>query len=327
MKAISLWQPWASLMASGAKRIETRDWAPRGLRAGQLVAIHAAKQWTGEQQATCAAEPFARALAEARERGLWSSAPPLGGVVAIARFHGAYPTDDHAPGGFDYSQMSNEEYAFGNYTPGRYGWLFTEVRPVALIPARGQQGLFEWEAPREIASLYQGPLDAMAPGWIERLLRSAPSAPSAPESVESTDPLHPTRVVHCRRDAFDIYIGRPMPRYPELKPTGWGNPFKDALQTTAGWQSAVDRYRTWILEQPQLLARLAELRGKRLGCWCAPAGGLPGELHGQVCHGEVLAALADRWCAVCGSLESPAHVRRHLQEAAAPAAASAEAQP
>jgi hypothetical protein len=41
VKAISLWQPWASFIASGAKRIETRSWATsyRG-----PIAIHAAKR-------------------------------------------------------------------------------------------------------------------------------------------------------------------------------------------------------------------------------------------------------------------------------------------
>lgn len=41
MKAISLWQPWATLIATGAKQIETRSWATsyRG-----PIAIHAAKR-------------------------------------------------------------------------------------------------------------------------------------------------------------------------------------------------------------------------------------------------------------------------------------------
>lgn len=103
----------------------------------------------------------------------------------------------------------------------------------------------------------------------------------------------PTRVVHVRRDPdFDVYIGRPMPRFPELRATGWGNPFT-AKNLPEGYDNAVDAHRDWIQTQPQLLARLPELRGKRLGCWCAPKGGLPGNLHGITCHGEILAALAD----------------------------------
>lgn len=43
MKALSLWQPWATLMAYGLKRVETRSWAIR--HRGPLL-IHAAKKWT-----------------------------------------------------------------------------------------------------------------------------------------------------------------------------------------------------------------------------------------------------------------------------------------
>jgi len=60
-----------------------------------------------------------------------------------------------------------------------------------------------------------------------------------------------------------------------------------------GGEGAIAKYRQWIQHQPKLLARLPELRGKVLGCWCAPKGGLPGNINGHICHGEVLAALAD----------------------------------
>ncbi len=101
-----------------------------------------------------------------------------------------------------------------------------------------------------------------------------------------------TRVVHCLREPFDIYTGRSMARYPHLRATGWGNPFRPARGERDA-SGAVQRYRAWIMDQPQLLARLPELRGKTLGCWCAPLGGLTGDLDGHICHGEILAALAD----------------------------------
>jgi hypothetical protein len=86
-----------------------------------------------------------------------------------------------------------------------------------------------------------------------------------------------TRVVHCKREKFDVYIGRP---------SKWGNPFKLADELNAGDEArelCLAKYRTWILLQPELLAALGELRGKTLGCWCAP----------KACHGDVLARLAD----------------------------------
>ena len=84
--------------------------------------------------------------------------------------------------------------------------------------------------------------------------------------------MAPTRVVHCKRDAYDVYIGRPGT---------WGNPFH--LGRDGGREEVIVRYQAWLGRQPALLARLGELRGKRLGCWCAP----------RPCHGDVLARLAD----------------------------------
>jgi hypothetical protein len=45
----------------------------------------------------------------------------------------------------------------------------------------------------------------------------------------------------------------------------------------------VARYREYLLSRPDLMALLPGLRGKRLGCWCAPEPG----------HAEVIAELAD----------------------------------
>ena len=100
----------------------------------------------------------------------------------------------------------------------------------------------------------------------------------------------PTRVYHVNRDAFDTYIGRRVWNRPDLEPLGWANPYrgKDLFG-----RNVVQAYREWLQHQPQLLARLLELRGKRLGCWCAPTGGLDGDLNGRTCHGQILAALAD----------------------------------
>jgi hypothetical protein len=87
-------------------------------------------------------------------------------------------------------------------------------------------------------------------------------------------------VVHCKKAPFDVYIGRP---------SKWGNPFSHLTSKTLAYyrvstrQEAIDRYEAWLLEQPELMAALPELKGKILGCWCAP----------QSCHGEVLARLAN----------------------------------
>lgn len=81
-----------------------------------------------------------------------------------------------------------------------------------------------------------------------------------------------TTVVHCKKAKYDVYIGRP---------SIWGNPFK--LNPGDDRDAVIAKYRKWLMGQPHLLARLHELKGKVLGCWCSP----------KTCHGDVLAELAD----------------------------------
>lgn len=87
-------------------------------------------------------------------------------------------------------------------------------------------------------------------------------------------------VVHWKKSAFDVYIGRPGP---------WGNNFSHLLSTQAKFKvatrdEAIEKYEAWVLEQPDLIERIKkELRGKVLGCWCKP----------RRCHGDVLARIAN----------------------------------
>lgn len=87
-----------------------------------------------------------------------------------------------------------------------------------------------------------------------------------------------TRVVHCKKEPYDVYIGRP---------SKWGNPFTHLNNGTlakfkvATREEAVEKYEEWIRQQPQLLADLHELDGKVLGCWCKP----------KSCHGDILVKL------------------------------------
>ena len=80
------------------------------------------------------------------------------------------------------------------------------------------------------------------------------------------------KVVHCKRDKYDVYIGRP---------SKWGNPFEIGKDGTR--KEVIEKYAAWIKTQPNLLADLHELRGKSLGCWCSPS----------ACHGDVLMKLAN----------------------------------
>lgn len=119
MRAISLWQPWASAIPLGLKRVETRGWKTdyRG-----PLAIHAAKRWTVEQ----------RKFTE--KQGL--SDLPFGAIIAVCNLFNLVPIEL-------LSHVSNIEKSYGDYSPGRYGWILTDI--VALpepIPFKGGQGFF-----------------------------------------------------------------------------------------------------------------------------------------------------------------------------------------
>ena len=80
------------------------------------------------------------------------------------------------------------------------------------------------------------------------------------------------RVVHCKVNKYDVYIGRP---------SKWGNPFE--IGKDGSREEVIQKYKNWIIEQPHLLMSLNELDGKILGCWCSP----------KPCHGDVLVELVN----------------------------------
>lgn len=131
MKTLSVIQPWAQLIADGRKQYETRGWSPRFtlLKPGDLLAIAASKSWTLPD----------RELAE--EWGYDLGAMPLGCIVAVVRFQGAFAT-----GSLD---ISDEERGYGDFTPGRYAWRLELVQKLETpIECRGALGL--WEFPSRL---------------------------------------------------------------------------------------------------------------------------------------------------------------------------------
>lgn len=90
-------------------------------------------------------------------------------------------------------------------------------------------------------------------------------------------------VVHVMRRDYDLYIGRGNPKH-NLPHSKWANPFKIGEDGTR--EEVLVKYYQWILNQPDLLASLPELRKKRLACWCSPRG----------CHGDILRELVRMDC-------------------------------
>lgn len=178
MKAISLWQPWASLIACGAKPFETRHWAPPRELIGTTIAIHAAKKIGPENRSFAEDLMYGQhgddvdagfALADklsatmegvdAELMGVFGMAMmPVGCIVATARLDAAFQLGEPAKGTAVpaasvvrrlVSRQMPECFTvryddFGDYAAGRWAWLLRDVK--AITPREGvigRQGFFD----------------------------------------------------------------------------------------------------------------------------------------------------------------------------------------
>ena len=159
MRAITLHQPWASLIALGIKSVETRSWVT-GYR-GQL-AIHAAKRPIKQseldaiayaykcQLAICAANrPIERCkikmISQLSSTWLDEIAYPLGCVVAVCDVADCIGITPQL-----ISQQLPAELVVGNWESGRYAWLLSNVQPIRAVPASGKQGFWDWTPPSNL---------------------------------------------------------------------------------------------------------------------------------------------------------------------------------
>lgn len=144
MKALTLAQPWATLVAIGAKKIETRSW-PTPHRG--LVAIHAAKTISrvgGKLRLSnlCSSPRFSRALSEF---GYLPKSLPLGGIIATAEIVNCVSTNLSA----ELPPQDSDEYAFGDYAANRFMWFLNDVR-VLPNPIKCVGAFKLWPVPETI---------------------------------------------------------------------------------------------------------------------------------------------------------------------------------
>lgn len=172
MKVLTLSQPWATLVAIGAKKIETRSWNTR--YRGPLLIHAAAGLGPGGRRAfydLCYSEAFREVLEPAmtgtREIAgftiphIDADMLPRGAIIArceLTAVHQIPSAPMHFPRGVpaDHPLASYPvilpplrdipERSFGDYTPGRYAWLLSDVQALPTpIPVKGQLGLWEYD--------------------------------------------------------------------------------------------------------------------------------------------------------------------------------------
>lgn len=82
-----------------------------------------------------------------------------------------------------------------------------------------------------------------------------------------------TKVVHCKKEKYDVYCGRPGP---------YGNPF--TIGKDGNREEVIAKYRAWIIDKPDLIEKMrVNLKDKVIACWC----------HPQACHCDIIAELMD----------------------------------
>lgn len=147
MKALTIYQPWASLIMAGAKPVEWRGWAcPRWI-VGQRIAIHASARAAKPDELadilaridcaeTSLIAEIARPLLDKNHTRNW----PLSSVLGTAIIGRPIPAIDwvraHSPGFLDSDRVDHSKFA----------WPLTEIeRFEPPIPARGAQGFWNWQ--------------------------------------------------------------------------------------------------------------------------------------------------------------------------------------
>lgn len=164
MKALTIWQPWASLIIAGAKPYEFRSWRPPAAMIGQRIVIHAAGRAIDAEETrmlfhakhlrnadpdiaeawamTCLiADKAGRVLAQ----GVAGALPRACGLGTAIVGEPRLGTDIAEEFGIPRANDSTrDEHA-------NWGWPMLQIEAwPEPIPMRGKQGLWNWPEPEGI---------------------------------------------------------------------------------------------------------------------------------------------------------------------------------
>ena len=131
---MTLHQPYASLIAQGYKKIETRSWRPPAALIGQPLAIHAGQKLIIPKDTACL-QAVSDCLGED-----WAKQLPRGQILAIVRLNRAVAISA------DRQLTAGREALFGNYHPGHWAWYLDNVQLLRTpLSLKGRQGLWNWQ--------------------------------------------------------------------------------------------------------------------------------------------------------------------------------------
>lgn len=233
--AISVHQPWATLIALGEKKYETRHWIPKGLTRGDRLLIHAAKT---VDKAACASEPIKTILAKIPCFEIGQL--PTGCIIAETKLVGVFESEL-------LDRLTPQERALGNFAPRRYGWQLELVRTFdTAIKYRGEQGIF----------------------WVNEDLINAPVQTMTPHICQPfTDVARIETVLdrydsmnRCFTDSRLVYCGDVHPKFGMFN-TEWKNRYVGQAPDPLG--EYLSNFPAWLRK------KLPELTGKTIVCACS----------------------------------------------------------
>lgn len=144
LKALTIWQPHATLLAIGAREIETRSWGPGGYR-GPLL-IHAASRWDltiadtcGQAQRLMRRHDFVAKTDRQNDLANTSYRDTLGMALAVCRIKAVLPCEESRK-----PRWGVYDQTFGGFGRGRCGWLLEDVVALPLgIRLTGKQSWWD----------------------------------------------------------------------------------------------------------------------------------------------------------------------------------------
>lgn len=162
--ALSLWQPWASLIATGAKTIETRGWrtdyrGPLLICSSNYKPKELLQNLLGQRLFQGALAPLVGKPLDLSGEGEWPGVGirhlDFGAAVAVVDLVACHPT----------SRIIMSEIGadlFGDFENGRYGWFLMNPRRVhPSFPIKGRQRLFKVGVTEEFCEQYAVQLSEM----------------------------------------------------------------------------------------------------------------------------------------------------------------------
>lgn len=178
MKAISLYQPWASLLAHRQKKIETRSWR-FPFRLPAVLAVHATAKVDSKLVAQLVNDSrdgpaFRAALTQIGHQVYeWNPGEyavggrfPVGAVLAVGRLRWCVPSERFHPFPRHFLESIgalNQKYSlsittwephFGDYRKGRFAWVFDRMELLpAPVSVRGNRKVWEWQAPADVEEI------------------------------------------------------------------------------------------------------------------------------------------------------------------------------